>query len=71
MVMSQSEVARIKQQIVAEYEAGQRALSGLAQGTARHEFIQRKTANMWHCQQRLIALVGPEQACQILTEVGL
>jgi hypothetical protein len=69
--MSQSEVARIKQQIVAEYEAGKRGLEGLAQGTVSHEFIRRKTENMWYCQQRLIALVGKEQAMQILVEVGL
>ena len=66
-----SEVAQIKEQIVAEYEAGKRGLEGLAQGTPQHEFIQRKMENMQHHHARLIALVGQEQAGQILTEVGL
>jgi hypothetical protein len=66
-----SEVARIKAQIVAEYEAGKRGLEGLAQGTARHEFIQRKMENMSRCHMRLVALVGEAQAGQIIAEIGL
>jgi hypothetical protein len=57
--------------MVAEYEAGKRGLEGLAQGTARHQFITQKTENMSHCHRRLIALVGQEQAGHILVEIGL
>jgi hypothetical protein len=70
-VRTGSEVARIKEQMVAEYEAGKRGLVGLAQGTPQHEFIQRKMENMQHCHRRLIALVGQEQAGKIITEAGL
>jgi hypothetical protein len=69
--MSQSEVAQIKEQMVAEYEAGKRGLVGFAQGAAQHEFIARKMENMSRCHTRLIALVGQEQAGHILVEVGL
>jgi hypothetical protein len=67
---SQSEVARIKAQIVAEYEAGKRGLEGLAE-TARHDFIRQKTENMSRCHTQLVALVGKAQANQFLVEAGL
>jgi hypothetical protein len=69
--MSQSEVAQIKEQMVAEYEAGKRGLEGLAQGTPQHEFIQQKMENMQRCHAGLIALVGQEQASKIIAEIGL
>ena len=69
--MSQSEVARIREQMVAEYEAGKRGLVGLAQGTAQHQFIERRMETMHHCHARLIALVGQEQASQLIAEAGL
>jgi hypothetical protein len=71
MPQHMSEVARIKAQIVAEYEAGKRGLEGLAEGTARHRFITQKTENMSRCHTRLVALVGEAHAGQILAEVGL
>jgi hypothetical protein len=71
MSQNQSEVAQLKEQMVAEYEAGKRGLVGLAQGTLQHEFIQRKMETMQHCHRRLIALVGQEQAGHILVEIGL
>ena len=37
-----SEVARMRQQIDAEYEAAQRGLFGLAYGLSRHDFITRR-----------------------------
>jgi hypothetical protein len=70
MSQNQSEVAQLKAQMVAEYEAGKRGLEGLAV-TARHEFIRQKTENMTYCHRRLIALVGQEQAGKIIAEVGL
>jgi hypothetical protein len=71
LIMSQSEVAQLKKQMVAEYEAGKRGLKGLSQGTARHQFITQKMENMQYCHRRLIALVGQEQASHIMAEVGL
>lgn len=71
MSQNMSEIARIKQQIVEEYEAGKRGLEGLAEGSARHQFITQQTENMSRCHTRLIALVGQEQAGKILAEAGL
>ncbi len=64
--MSQSEVARLLLQIQQEYQAGQHALTGLASGVARHDFIQTKTENIGKCHELLIELVGPEQAISII-----
>ena len=44
--MQKSEVAQIRAQIQAEYEAAKQGLSGFASGTARHDFISTKTANI-------------------------
>ncbi|MBV9617171.1 MAG: hypothetical protein JO031_17095 [Ktedonobacteraceae bacterium] len=64
--MSSSEVAQILWQIQQEYQAGQRALTGLASGTARHDFISSRTENIGKCHEQLIKLVGPEQAIAII-----
>jgi len=64
--MSQSEVARLKEQIQREYDAAQQALSGLASGTARHAFITAKMENVYCAHEQLITLVGPEEATVIL-----
>ena len=37
-----SEVARLRRLIAAEYEAAQRGLTGLSQGTAKHAFIEAR-----------------------------
>jgi hypothetical protein len=71
MLENQSEVAQLKQRLVAEYEAGKRGLEGLALGAARHDFITKRVENMSRCQMQLVKLVGNEQASKILTEVGL
>ena len=64
--MSHSEVARIRLQIQAEYEAAGQGLTGLASGTARHEFISRKMENVAGLHQELIALVGEHEATAIV-----
>lgn len=64
-----SSVAAIKAQIEAEYEAANRALFGLAQGTARHDFITAKMEAIGAHQARLSQLVGEEQAIAIVYEV--
>jgi hypothetical protein len=55
-----SEVARLLDQIKAEYEAAVTGLSGLAQGVSRHSFITTRMENMGKLQEELIALVGEE-----------
>jgi hypothetical protein len=61
-----SEIARLRQQYEAEYEAAQRGLTGLAIGTARHDFITRRMENMQRCVQDLTNLVGVQQASVLL-----
>ncbi|HJT58773.1 MAG TPA: hypothetical protein VJ761_19845 [Ktedonobacteraceae bacterium] len=66
--MHRSEVRQLIQQIELEYEAAQRGLSGLAAGTARHEFITARMENIGVCHESLKELVGEQQASAILTE---
>jgi len=61
-----SEIARWRHQYEAEYEAAQRGLTGLACGTARHDFINKRMENMQHCVQELTNIVGIQQASVIL-----
>ena len=63
-----SEIARLRAQIEAEYEAAHAALYGLAAGTARHEVITARMERMGECVSELAALVGIEQAAVILAE---
>lgn len=64
-----SEVARLMEQIRLEYEAAQRGLTGLASGTARHDFINKKLENIEHCHEVLQMLVGKQEAVKMLAEV--
>jgi hypothetical protein len=59
---SKSEVARLMQQIDAEYEAGRQALDGLALGIAQHAFITQRMENMANQFAALRAIVGEEEA---------
>ncbi len=63
-----SEVAQQLEQIKQQYEAAQRGLSGLAQGTARHAFITAKMKRMGQIHEELQRLVGPEQAIRLVAE---
>jgi hypothetical protein len=67
MSENSSEVARLLAQIGREYEAAQRGLTGLATGTARHEFITRKMERMSDLHSSLQALVG-ESATALLAK---
>ncbi len=53
-----SEVARLLAQISAEYESAQRGLTGLAYGTAKHEFITARMENMSQLHSELHEIVG-------------
>lgn len=63
---NESEVARIRRQIDQEFEALQLLKSGLAFGTARHDFIHARMRTVDVCQDRLEQLVGDAQASQIV-----
>ena len=57
-----SEVARLRRLIAAEYEAAQRGLTGLSQGTAKHAFIEARMNGAGTYGEQLATLVGePEQ----------
>jgi hypothetical protein len=64
--MPESEVSRILKRIEQEYQASKRGLEGFASGTARHDFISRKTESISNYHQQLVELIGPEQAISIV-----
>lgn len=66
--MSESEVARLLQQIDKEFEAAQRGLTGLAQGTASHAFITAKLKCVRSYQERLAMHVGTDEATRLVCE---
>lgn len=63
---SQSEVARLRQQIVLEYEAAYRALTAPASGSARHAVITAKMERIGDHQLALASLIGEEASMEIL-----
>jgi hypothetical protein len=65
---NQSEVARLRQQIAAEYAATEQALHGLAQGTAQHRIITARMERICACVDELADLVGIERASRIFAE---
>lgn len=67
-MQNQSEVQRLLAQIDREYEAAQNGLSGLAQGTAQHNFINARLENMEYARQELEKLVGPKKAVELVVE---
>lgn len=65
-IFDQSEVARILQQIEAEYVAAQRGLTGLAE-CARHAAITARMEHMGLLHQDLQAIVGND-AIRLIAE---
>ena len=64
-----SEVARMKQQVAAEYLSARLGLSGLAYGTSRHRFITSRMERMGETLETLSHVVGSkEEAMQIIAE---
>lgn len=66
MQTNRSEVARLMQQITLEYEAAERGLNGLAQGTATHSFINAKQERIGECHEALQQLVGKAEAIKLV-----
>lgn len=67
--MSESEVARIRLQIEAKYQAMLQALTGLAEGTLEHEFIRARMDQVACYQHQLAQIVSDVQAAQIVCAV--
>ena len=67
--MAESEVARLLREIDEAYQAAQRALTGLACGTARHDFINAKEERIATCHQELTKLIGPDKATVLVAGI--
>lgn len=67
--MAESEVARLLREIDEAYQAAQWALTGLASGTARHDFINAKEERIAVCHEELGALIGPDKAIALVAGV--
>ena len=63
-----SEIARLRQRIAEEYEAAMRGLTGLASGSARHQFITRRIEQMNTYHETLQRLVGEQEDTRMLAE---
>jgi hypothetical protein len=68
MGTNKSEVVWQLEQIRLQYEAAERGLTGLAQGTARHQFITARMEQMGKLHEELVMLVGAEQATRLFAE---
>ncbi len=66
MQTNRSEVARLMEQITLEYEAAERGLNGLAQGTTIHAFINARQERIGECHEALQELVGKTEAIKLV-----
>lgn len=67
--MYESEVAQIRRQIETEMEALQRGMYGLSQGTARHDFINRRMVRVDKYHTTLAHYVGENVAEEMVCEL--
>lgn len=65
---NQSDVRRLLDTIDLEYQAAWNGLSGLAQGTSQHDFINAKLERMEDARQELEKLVGENEAARMVVE---
>lgn len=65
MMHNQSEVARLIQQLDAECEAARLAMTGYAE-VAKHEAITARMERMGALHEELRAIVGEEEATEVL-----
>lgn len=66
--MAESEIARMRRYIDAEYEAGRLALAGPAYGTAQHQFIEAKMERLAGVVKGLIDEFGEAGAKSRIVE---
>jgi hypothetical protein len=67
--VGESEVARILEQITAEYEAAERGLKGLSLGATRHDFITARIEHIGQLHTRLRTLVGDDAMALIAQQL--
>jgi hypothetical protein len=68
---NKSEVARLMEQIRAEHESAQRGLTGIAEGTAKHLFINAHMERMWALKDELGKEVSDAEALMLICRVLL
>ncbi|MBA2679308.1 MAG: hypothetical protein H0U76_13040 [Ktedonobacteraceae bacterium] len=68
MAENTSEIARLRNQIEAEYVAAQRGLQEYAIVT-RHEFITTRMENMERYHRQLVEIVGEAEATDMVAQV--
>lgn len=66
--MSKSDVQRLLAEIDSQYQAAERGLHGLAQGTSQHAFITAKYNRIGELQGQLDNLVGHDQAMGLVID---
>jgi hypothetical protein len=66
-----SEVARLMRQIRAEHESAQRGLTGIAEGTARHVFINAHIERMGKLKDELGKELSDAEALAIICRMLL
>ena len=66
--MSQSEVARIREQIAREYLSVQQIFAGFTP-TAKHEFITQRQENLANHFEELKKYMIPEEAMKIFIQI--
>jgi hypothetical protein len=67
--MCKSEIAQLRRQIEMEVEAMHRGMSGIALGSARHDFINARMQRISACQESLATYVGDTSAHHIVCQV--
>jgi hypothetical protein len=61
-----SEIAKILHTIGQEYEASKSGMEGLSSGSARHDFISKRSENIAKQHETLSQIVGPEKAIALI-----
>ncbi len=68
---NKSEVARLMEQIRAEHESAQLGLTGIAEGTAKHVFINAHMERMWALKDELGKQMSDAEALIMICRVLL
>lgn len=69
IVVTQSEIARIREQIELEYQSAQLALTGFSE-VAKHEFITTRQENIAGYFEELQQHISPEEAILLVKTCG-
>jgi hypothetical protein len=65
---NKSEVARLLKRIDLEFKAAQLGMSGLAEGTARHDFINARMNQVGVFETQLATYLGKDEANRLICE---